>query len=96
MFGQQNMIRPYANYGEYSNKEPYTDINVDEELAKMEQNMFGTEFSDEDAKTRIKRLNSANNARKFSGKYDSQKFQQRMSTAMEIGAMILMILAMVL
>ena len=58
--------------------------------------MFGTEFSTDDMNTRIKRLNSANKAKKTSKKYDSQKFQQKMSTAMEIGAMILMILAMVL
>ena len=58
--------------------------------------MFGTEFSNEDAQTRIKRLNSANKAKKSKPKYDSQKFSQHMSTAMEIGAMILMILAMVL
>ena len=67
-----------------------------DELAQMEYETFGTEFSNEDTATRIKRLNSVNKAKKSSSKYDSQKFSQRMSTAMEIGAMILMILAMVL
>ena len=57
---------------------------------------FGTEFSNEDTHSRIKRLNSVNKAKKTSSRYDSAKFQQRMSTAMEIGAMLLMILAMVL
>ena len=65
-------------------------------MAQIEYDTFGTEFSNEDTKTRIKRLNSANRAQRSSQRYDSNKFQQRMSTAMEIGAMLLMILAMVL
>ena len=91
-FGQYNYSRPYANYGDYTPPER----NIEEELAELEYDAFGTEFSNESTKSRIKRLKSANKARKSSNKYDSQKFQQRLSTAMEIGAMILMILAMVL
>ena len=70
--------------------------NLEDELAQLEYNTFGTEFSNEDPQTRIKRLNSVNKAQKSSQRYDSNKFQQRMSTVMEIGAMLLMILAMVL
>ncbi len=97
-YGQQNLTRPYANYGDYSGFSEHRapNGNIDEELAQLEYDTFGTEFSGDDTKTRIKRLNSANKAKKSSRKYDSQKFQQHMSTAMEIGAMILMILAMVL
>ena len=91
-FGQQNYTRPYANYGDYY--PPQRDI--EEELAELEYDAFGTEFSSESTKSRIKRLKSANKAKKSSHKYDSQKFQQHLSAAMEIGAMILMILAMVL
>ena len=92
-FGQRNYTRPYANYGDYNNQAP---VNFDDELAQLEYDTFGTSFNDDDSNTRIKRLKSANKAKKSSSKYDSQKFQQRMSTAMEIGAMLLMILAMVL
>jgi hypothetical protein len=92
-YGQQNYTRPYANYGDYGN---VNSNDFKDELAEMEFNTFGTEFSTEDINTRLKRLNSVNRAKKSASKYDSQKFQQRMSTAMEIGAMILMILAMVL
>lgn len=95
-YGQRKLTRPYTNYGDYSNNTSLNDSSLDEELAKLEYDTFGTEFSNEDTKTRIKRLNSVNKAKKSSRKYDSQKFQQHMSTAMEIGAMILMILAMVL
>lgn len=94
-YGQRNYTRPYKNYGEYSNT-TQSSGNLDEELAQLEYDTFGTEFSGDDTKKRIKRLNSANKAKKSYKKYDSQKFQQHMSTAMEIGAMILMILAMVL
>uniref|UniRef100_UPI0026110514 hypothetical protein n=1 Tax=Helicobacter rodentium TaxID=59617 RepID=UPI0026110514 len=75
---------------------PTGGANLNDELAQLEYETFGTEFSNEDTASRIKRLNSVNKAKKSSSKYDSNKFSQRMSTAMEIGAMLLMILAMVL
>ena len=90
--GQENYTRPYSNYGDYASG--YN--NSRDELAQLEYDTFGTEFSNDDTKTRLRRLNSVNKAKKSSKKYDSQKFQQHISTAMEIGAMILMILAMVL
>ena len=95
-YGQENYTRPYANYGDYTGGAYPTPENLNDELAQLEYNTFGTEFSNEDTKTRIKRLNSANKAKKSAQRYDSQKFNQRMSTVMEIGAMLLMILAMVL
>ena len=97
-FGQRNYTRKYNNYGntfeDYDNVQ--TSDNLDDELAKMEYATFGTEFSNESTQKRLKRLNSVNKAKKSSKKYDSQKFAQHMSTAMEIGAMILMVLAMIL
>ena len=99
-FGQKNYSRPYANYGDFGDltgsAAPLSNPNLNEELSQLEYETFGTEFSNEDTGTRIKRLNSVNKAKKSASKYDSNKFSQRMSTAMEIGAMILMILAMVL
>ena len=94
-FGQKNYSRPYANYGDqFDNIQ--TNDSLENNLAQMEYDMFGTEFSNESVQNRIKRLNSVHKAKKSSSRYDSQKFSQHMSTAMEIGAMILMILAMVL
>lgn len=97
-FGQKNYTRKYANYGntfdDYESVQ--TPSNLNDELAQMEYEMFGTEFSNESTQKRLKRLNSVNKAKKSSQKYDSQKFSQHMSTAMEIGAMILMVLAMIL
>ena len=93
-FGQRNYLRPYSNYGNMD--EQTDDNNLNDELTQMEYDMFGTEFSNESTESRIKRLNSVNKAKKSAKKYDSQKFAQRMSAAMEIGAMILMVLAMIL
>ena len=99
-FGQRNYSRPYANYGDEfiggAAPVPNYNTNLNDELAQLEYETFGTEFSNEDTTSRIKRLNSVNKAKKSSQRYDSNRFTQRMSTAMEIGAMILMILAMVL
>lgn len=97
-FGQKNYTRPYANYGDMTGGSAMlpTNPNLNDELSQLEYETFGTEFSNEDTATRIKRLNSVSKAKKSASKYDSNKFSQRMSTAMEIGAMILMILAMVL
>ncbi len=94
-YGQRNYTRPYQNFGEFAHSAPATG-NLNDELAQLEYDTFGTEFSSDDTKTRVKRLNSVNKAKKSYKKYDSQRFQQHMSTAMEIGAMLLMILAMVL
>ncbi len=97
-FGQKNYSRPYANYGDMTGGSAMlpNNPNLNDELSQLEYETFGTEFSNENTATRIKRLNSVSKAKKSTSKYDSNKFSQRMSTAMEIGAMILMILAMVL
>ena len=98
-FGQRKYSRPYTNYGDFKRRddEIATDQStLNDDLSQLEYETFGTEFSNDDTQTRIKRLNSAKKAKKSSAKYDSQKFSQYMSTAMEVGAMILMILAMVL
>ena len=65
-------------------------------LSRVEKSMFGETFTDQDEQTRIGRISSAYNAQKSASKYDSNKFTQNMSTAMQIGTMILMLLACIL
>ena len=65
-------------------------------IARLESAMFGTNFSEENLETRKNRLSSAYNAQKTAGKYDSNKFAQNMATAMQIGTIILMMLACIL
>lgn len=96
-YGQKNYTRPYTNYGDYTGSaSPYTNIDIEEHLAELENKTFGTEFTNESPQVRLNRLNSVNRAKQSSQKYDTQKFNQRMSSVMEIGAMLLMILAMIL
>ena len=70
--------------------------SVGNRLSRLEQSMFGQTFENQDDKTRIGRISSAYNAQKSAQKYDSNKFAQNMSTAMQIGTMILMLLACIL
>ena len=65
-------------------------------LARLENAMFGTQFSNDDEQTRLNRISSAYKAQKSSARYDSNKFSQNMSTAIQIGSMLLMILACIL
>ncbi|MBO5435541.1 hypothetical protein J6A31_07095 [bacterium] len=65
-------------------------------ISRLESAMFGTNFADDDVETRKNRLSSAYNAQKTAGKYDSNKFAQNMATAMQIGTIILMMLACIL
>lgn len=97
-YGQENYTRPYTNYGEFGDVSSgfASSPDIEDELAKLEYSTFGTEFSNESPQKRLKRLESVNKAKKSSQKYDTQQFNNRMSTFMEIGSILLMILAMVL
>ena len=65
-------------------------------LARVEQSMFGQTFNEDDESSRMERISGAYRAQKSASKYDSNKFSQNMATAMQIGTMILMILACIL
>ena len=69
---------------------------MDSRLSRLENRMFGTEFTDDDEQTRINRITSAYKAQKNSSKYDSNKFARNMTTAMQIGTILLMMLACIL
>ena len=77
-------------------KNVYNNEDNTRRLARIENSMFGTEFSSDDEKTRIDRISSAYKAEKSAGKYDSNKFAQNMATAMQIGTILLMVLACIL
>ena len=65
-------------------------------LASLENQMFGTPYDLDTDEERLNRLNGAYGAQKSIRKYDSNRFQQGVSTVMQVGAMILMMLCMVL
>ena len=74
----------------------YNDENENDRLARLENAMFDTEFYYDDTTERLERLEGAVKGQKSASKYDNNKLQQRINTALQIGAMILMVLACIL
>ena len=65
-------------------------------LSRIESSVFGTSFSGDNESERIARISSAIQAQKSAKRYDSNKFGQNMATAVQIGTLILMVLACIL
>ena len=77
-------------------KQSFQNDTMQNRLSRLENAMFGTQFSDDDEQSRINRITSAYKANKSSAKYDSNKFSQGMGAALQIGTIILMVLACIL
>lgn len=77
-------------------KQAYNSDDIDNRLSRIESGMFGTTFANDTQQDRINRIASAYSAQKSAKTYDSNKFSQNMATAMQIGTLILMVLACVL
>ncbi len=77
-------------------KQNFKDDTMENRLARVEQYMFGTVFDNDDEQTRLNRISSAYNAQKSSGKYDSNGFARNMTAGVQIGMLILMVLACIL
>lgn len=77
-------------------KHSYPNDSMENRLARMESSMFGTIFDADDASTRIDRLSSASKAQKSARRYDANGFSNKAATALQVGTMILMILACIL
>lgn len=77
-------------------KRSFNNESTENRISRLESTMFGTTFADDTEQVRINRISSAYKAAKTASKYDSNKFSQNMATAMQIGTIILMILACVL
>lgn len=77
-------------------RKTFPDDTITNRLSRLEQKVFNSTFIDDDEITRLERVASAYQAQKTSSKYDNNKFSQRMSTAMQVGAFLLVILAAIL
>lgn len=77
-------------------KNTYPNQSINERLSRLENKVFDTDFFYDDEKIRIDRLASASKAKKSSHKYDNNKFYSKLNTAMQIGTMVLMVLAFIL
>lgn len=77
-------------------RQTYKNDSTENRLARLENVMFGTNFTNDDTDTRINRISSAYKASKTATKYDSNKFSQNVTTAVQIGTLLLMVLACIL
>ncbi len=77
-------------------KQSFSNDNVENRLSRLENTIFNTNFSDDKNSTRLNRISSAVQAQKSARKYDSNSFQQKMGTALQIGMFVLMMVAMIL
>ena len=77
-------------------RKSFPDDTVSNRLTRLELKVFNSSFVDDDEQTRFDRVASAYQAKKTSKKYDGNKVSQRVSTAVQVGAILLMILAAVL
>ena len=74
----------------------FPDENNNDRLARLENCVFDTEFYYDNEQDRIDRLESAVRAKRTASKYDNNKFQQKLNAALQIGTMVLMVLAFIL
>ena len=96
-----------SSFGEFNNSKlskleqkilhrTYPDESNNDRLARLENSMFDTDFYYDNENERINRLEGALKGQKTADRYDSNKFQQGLNTALQIGAMVLMVLAFIL
>ena len=74
----------------------YKSDSTENRLSRLESAMFGTNFASDDNETRINRISSAYKAQKSADKYDTNRFSQNITTAVQIGTLLLMVLACIL
>lgn len=65
-------------------------------LNRLERKIFQRDFSSDDELLRIQRLQAAANAQQTAKLYEANKFQKYASTGVQLGSIILMILALIL
>jgi len=74
----------------------YSQDPVGLRLNRLERKIFQRDFSSDDENLRLQRLQAAANAQKTAKMYEANKIQKYTSTGIQIGSIILMILALIL
>lgn len=74
----------------------YSQDPVGLRLNRLERKIFQRDFSSDDEYLRLQRLQAAANAQQTAKLYEANKIQKYASTGMQIGSIILMILALIL
>ena len=73
----------------------YNGQSVSARLSRIENQLLKRDYSSDDEATRIERLGTVINAQKTAQNYDSNKFKQFVSTGIQVGSLVLLILAMI-
>jgi len=94
--GSSDVDIPLAALEKSVLRKSFPNDTVSNRLTRLEMKVFNSTFVDDDPQTRLDRVSSAYQAQKTSKRYDSNKFAQHSATAMQVGAILLMILAAVL
>ena len=74
----------------------YSQDPVGLRLNRLERKIFQRDFSSDDDYLRIQRLQAAANAQQTARLYETNKIQKITSTGMQLGSLLLMILALIL
>ena len=74
----------------------YSQDPVGLRLNRLERKIFQRDFSSDDEYMRIQRLQAAANATQTAKLYEANKYQKYASTGIQLGSIILMILALIL
>lgn len=74
----------------------YSQDPVGLRLNRLERKIFQRDFSSDDDELRIQRLQAAANAQQTAKLYEANKIQKLTSTGMQLGSILLMILALIL
>lgn len=74
----------------------YSTDSIKNRLSRLEKKLLNKEFSSEPDEFRIERLATVANAQQSSQVYKESKLMQHLSTGIQIGGMLLMLLAMIL
>lgn len=94
--GDSDILVSLASLEKSVLKKSFPNDTTSNRLIRLELSLFSSTFIDDDPQTRLDRVSSAYQAKKTSSKYDNNKFSKHISTAMQLGAILLMVLAVVL
>ena len=100
--GSQNKINDSDVYIQLSGLESmlfsktYSQDPVGLRLNRLERKIFQRDFSSDDDNLRIQRLQAAASAQQTAKLYEANKIQKITSTGMQLGSILLMILALIL
>lgn len=74
----------------------YAHLSSDDRLSKLERKLLKKTFDNDDINSRMERIATVASAKGSSGQYNENKWAKYLSTGVQVGSIILMILAMIL